>query len=49
MALAHKVEKAQQNGWIFIDCQFHTGHLASLGAIEIPRSEFLLLLDRALT
>jgi len=49
MAVAHLVEKAQQNGWIFIDCQFYTGHLASLGAIEIPRSEFLLLLDRAVT
>jgi len=48
MALAHLVEQAQQNGWIFIDCQFHTGHLASLGAIEIPRNEFLHLLKRAL-
>jgi len=49
MALAYLAEQAQQNGWIFIDCQFQTGHLASLGAIEIPRSEFLHLLGRALT
>ncbi|GMQ99444.1 MAG: leucyl/phenylalanyl-tRNA--protein transferase [Zetaproteobacteria bacterium] len=49
MAVAYLVEKAQQNGWIFIDCQFYTEHLASLGAIEIPRNEFLHLLDRALT
>jgi len=46
MVLAHLVEQA---GWLFIDCQFYTGHLASLGAIEIPRNEFLHLLDRALT
>jgi len=46
MALAHLVEQA---GWLFIDCQFHTGHLASLGASEIPRSEFLYLLKRALS
>ncbi|HAU68809.1 MAG TPA: leucyl/phenylalanyl-tRNA--protein transferase [Gammaproteobacteria bacterium] len=25
----------------FIDCQIHSNHLASLGAIEIPREEFL--------
>jgi len=27
-------------GWLMIDCQFHTGHLASLGAAEIPREQF---------
>jgi leucyl/phenylalanyl-tRNA--protein transferase len=28
--------------WDFgiIDCQMHTGHLASMGAREIPRPEF---------
>jgi len=49
MALAYLVKQAQGNGWKFIDCQFYTAHLASLGAIEIPRSEFLHLLKRALT
>jgi len=48
MALAHLVKQAQGNGWKFIDCQFYTAHLASLGATEIPRSEFLCLLKRAL-
>jgi len=27
--------------WLMIDCQFHTGHLASLGGVEIPRELFL--------
>jgi len=49
IALAYLVDQARQNSWAFIDCQFHTEHLASLGAIEIPRSEFLHLLKRALT
>lgn len=48
MALAHLAEKARQKGWLFIDCQFHTDHLASLGAREIPRTAFLELLRRAL-
>jgi len=41
MALAHLVKKALAEEWKLIDCQFHTGHLASLGAREIRRSEFL--------
>jgi len=46
IALARLVRLAQQNGWLLIDCQFHTGHLASLGAIEMPRRQFLHLLER---
>lgn len=34
-------------GYELIDCQVHTGHLASLGAVEIPRSEFVVLLAEA--
>jgi len=48
IAIAYLVAQARKNDWIFIDCQFYTKHLASLGAIEIPRNEFLHLLDRAL-
>jgi leucyl/phenylalanyl-tRNA--protein transferase len=44
MALAKLVEQAVAEGWRLIDCQFHTGHLQSLGAREIPRAEFLELL-----
>ncbi len=41
MALAKLSERAETEGWRLIDCQFHTGHLESLGAREISRNEFL--------
>ena len=47
-ALAHLVALlASQRGALF-DVQWLTPHLASLGAVEIPRSEYLDLLRRAL-
>jgi leucyl/phenylalanyl-tRNA--protein transferase len=41
IALAHLA--AQLNRWQFgmIDCQMNTSHLASLGAREIPRTQFI--------
>jgi leucyl/phenylalanyl-tRNA--protein transferase len=45
MALAKLVERAKNEGWKLIDCQFHTEHLASLGAREIAREQFLTLLS----
>lgn len=44
MALAKLVERGISEAWKLIDCQFHTGHLASLGAREIARDSFLTLL-----
>ncbi len=44
IALAHLAALALDSGWRMIDCQFHTPHLASLGAVEIPRARFLDLL-----
>lgn len=41
MALATLVEQAMQQGWKLIDCQIYTEHLASLGAREISRTQFL--------
>ncbi len=35
-------------GYQLIDCQVHTDHLASLGAEEVPRSDFAILLRRFL-
>lgn len=35
------VEKLTSEGIKLIDCQMHTPHLESLGAMEIPREEFL--------
>ena len=40
IALAHLVRFLADNGFGLIDCQMNTAHLASLGAREIPRSEF---------
>lgn len=37
----HLVKLLQKNGCQLIDCQIHTDHLASLGAIEVPREVFL--------
>ncbi len=41
MAMAILVKEAGEQGWKLIDCQFYTEHLASLGAREIPRVQFL--------
>ena len=44
MAMVSLVRRLQRHGYGMIDCQMHTGHLASLGARAIPRSEFSLRL-----
>lgn len=41
MAFVHLVRDLQRQGVGMIDCQMKTAHLASLGAREIPRAEFL--------
>ena len=43
-ALAALVHLLAPRGYRIIDCQQATGHLASLGAREIPRERFLLLI-----
>jgi leucyl/phenylalanyl-tRNA--protein transferase len=40
IALAALVAACKARGVALIDCQQHTGHLASLGAREIPRRDF---------
>ena len=45
IAFAHLVEQLKDWEFGLVDCQVHTGHLASLGAEDIPREEFLDLLD----
>lgn len=35
------IHLAQKGGYKLIDCQVYNDHLASLGAREIPREEFL--------
>lgn len=46
IAFAHLVAQLTAWGYGLIDCQMSTRHLASLGAREIPRSEFTALLAR---
>ncbi len=48
IALAYMVTHLRGCGFALFDTQFLTPHLASLGAIEIPRVEYHKLLERAL-
>ncbi len=41
VALAHLARQLEHWGFELIDCQMNTPHLASLGAREIPRTEFV--------
>lgn len=45
IAFVHLVERLRQDGVELIDCQMNTKHLASFGAREIPREEFVGYLD----
>jgi leucyl/phenylalanyl-tRNA---protein transferase len=47
VALVRLVERLKRQGFIMIDCQVHTDHLASMGAREIPRQEFIKRLREA--
>jgi leucyl/phenylalanyl-tRNA--protein transferase len=48
VAIAWLVARLRVGGYSLLDCQFMTEHLASLGAIEVPRSTYLGLLSAAL-
>jgi leucyl/phenylalanyl-tRNA--protein transferase len=48
VALAHLVARLKVGGFSLLDCQFQTSHLASLGAIEIDRADYVALLSAAL-
>jgi leucyl/phenylalanyl-tRNA--protein transferase len=41
VALAYLARQLERWNFALIDCQLATDHLASLGAVEIPRDEFL--------
>ncbi len=45
-AFIRMVETLEKKQYEFIDCQVHTEHLASLGAEEIKREEFIKMLKR---
>lgn len=46
VALVHLARAMNAGGGRLIDCQMHTGHLASLGARDIARSEFIGYLEQ---
>ncbi len=48
LALIHLVEHLIARGFVLLDTQFLTDHLKSLGAIEIPQTEYLEKLKSAL-
>ncbi|MEW5755789.1 MAG: leucyl/phenylalanyl-tRNA--protein transferase [Pseudomonadota bacterium] len=48
VAMAHLCQRLQQWGYELIDCQMHTTHLVSLGAVDIPRADFMALLNSLL-
>lgn len=48
VALVGLVERLQDIGVVLLDVQWQTRHLASLGAVEIPRADYLARLRRAL-
>jgi leucyl/phenylalanyl-tRNA--protein transferase len=48
VAIAALVARLRAGGFTLLDCQFMTDHLASLGAIEVPRESYLALLSDSL-
>lgn len=49
LALAALVARLKTGGFTLLDCQFQTPHLQSLGAIEVDRDAYSVLLDAALS
>jgi leucyl/phenylalanyl-tRNA--protein transferase len=47
VALAWLVARLKVGGYALLDCQFMTEHLASLGAISVPRAAYVALLAAA--
>ena len=48
VALVALVERLRAGGFLLLDTQWTTPHLTQFGTIEIPRAEYLKLLDAAL-
>ncbi|WP_242137896.1 MULTISPECIES: leucyl/phenylalanyl-tRNA--protein transferase [unclassified Sphingomonas] len=49
VAMAWLVARLRVGGFVLLDCQFMTEHLASMGAVEIPRAAYLVELSSALS
>lgn len=48
VALVHLVARLIRGGFVLLDAQFQTGHLAKFGTIEIPQAEYRIRLADAL-
>jgi leucyl/phenylalanyl-tRNA--protein transferase len=48
VALAWLVARLRAGNFTLLDCQFMTEHLASLGAVSVPRARYVALLSAAL-
>lgn len=48
LALGHLIQRLRFGGFALFDTQFVTGHLLSLGAMELPRADYRAELSRAL-
>lgn len=48
LALAYLIHRLRAGGFQLFDTQFLTPHLASLGAVEVPRAEYHRRLEKAL-
>ena len=45
VGFVHLVEKLKQENYLLLDCQVYNAHLESLGAVEIDREDFLMILN----
>ena len=48
VAMAWLVARLRVGGFVLLDCQFLTDHLASLGAVEVSRADYLVALSAAI-
>jgi leucyl/phenylalanyl-tRNA--protein transferase len=48
VALVHLIARLKRGGFKLLDAQFLTAHLVQFGAIEVPREDYVHLLDEAL-
>ena len=47
VALCWLVALLREAGYVLLDCQFMTDHLASMGACELPQKDYLKLVQAA--
>lgn len=48
ICLVHLVERLKFRGFTLLDAQFTTEHLKTFGAIDVPKQDYLKLLDQAM-